>query len=72
MEMQPMPDDAATLDTTVRALLATSGLRLTEEQIAAFIQSYPTLRRQADRLHAIPQLRYEEPAAVYRASFEGA
>jgi hypothetical protein len=54
-------------ETIVRSLLATAGLKLTEEQIAGFVRVYPTLRAQADSLYAIPEVRYEEPAVTFRA-----
>jgi hypothetical protein len=65
-----MTEANAEIEATVRGLLGASGLALSEEQIAGFVRIYPTLRQQADRLYAIPELRYEEPALTFRASFE--
>jgi hypothetical protein len=49
----------------VRARLAEAGLNLDDEKVAAFVKVYPTLRASADRLF-IPEVRYEEPAVVFR------
>ena len=59
---------AEAVTSIVRSLLTTAGLKLTEEQIAGFVRVYPTLRAQADRLFAIPEIRYEEPAITFSAT----
>ena len=55
------------VETTVRALIAAGGLSLTDVQVEKLVRVYPTLRASADRLWEIPELRYEQPAAVYQA-----
>jgi len=57
----------ADTETIVRALFSTAGMMLTDEQIASFVRLYPTLREQADRLWAIPEVRYEQPALLFDA-----
>ncbi len=57
----------ADTETIVRALFSTAGMTLTDEQIASFVRLYPTLREQADRLWAIPEVRYEQPALLFDA-----
>jgi len=57
----------ADTETIVRALFSTAGMTLTDEQIASFVRLYPTLRKQADRLWAIPEVRYEQPALLFDA-----
>ena len=55
-------------ETTVRALLNAAGMTtLTDEQVQIFVRAYPTLRAAADRLYAIPEVRYEQPAVIYSA-----
>lgn len=54
-------------ETTVRGLLAAGGLSLTDEQVEKYVRIYPVFRAAADRLYAIPELRYEQPAVVYDA-----
>ena len=55
------------VETTVRALLGAGGLELTEVQVEKYARIYPVLRAAADALWDIPELRYEQPAVVYRA-----
>ena len=57
----------ADTESILRALFTTAGMTLTDEQIAGFVKVYPTLRKQADRLYAIPELRYEQPALLFDA-----
>ena len=59
------------VETTVRGLLAASGLSLTENQVEKFVRVYPTLRAAADQLWDIPEFRYEQPAVIYQAELPG-
>ena len=59
--------EAPDVETTVRGLIAAGGLSLTDEQVEKLVRVYPTLRASADRLWEIPELRYEQPAGVYKA-----
>jgi hypothetical protein len=59
--------EAPDVETTVRGLLAAGGLSLTDTQVEKYVRVYPTLRAAADALYAIPELRYEQPAVIYRA-----
>ena len=54
-------------ESVLRALFTAAGVALTDEQIAGFVLLYPTLRKQADRLYAIPELRNEQPALLFDA-----
>lgn len=58
-----MPDPD--VDTIVRSLLTASGLTPPHDAVEAFVQIYPTLRKMADSLYEIPEVRYEEPALIY-------
>lgn len=59
--------DTPDVETTVRGLLAAGGLSLTDEQVEKYVRVYPMLRAAADALYAIPELRYEQPAVIYRS-----
>jgi hypothetical protein len=50
---------------TVKALMAAAGLTPPPEAMETFIKLYPGLRKMADSLYAIPEVRYEEPALIY-------
>jgi hypothetical protein len=63
--------DAPDVETTVRGLLAASGLSLTDTQVEKFVRVYPTLRAAADELWAVPEIRYEQPAVIYHAEVPG-
>ena len=55
------------METTVRGLLAAGGLSLTDAQVEKYVRAYPTFRAAADRLYAIPEIRYEQPAVIYHS-----
>lgn len=59
--------DSPDVETTVRGLLAAGGLSLTDTQVEKYVRIYPTFRAAADRLYAIPEIRYEQPAVIYTA-----
>jgi hypothetical protein len=53
-------------DTAVRCLLNAAGMTtLPEEKIQLYVRVYPQLRASADRLFAIPEIRYELPSPVF-------
>lgn len=51
----------------VPALLALAGRAPLEDEVAVMIAEFPALVASIDRLYAVPEARYEEPAAVFRA-----
>ncbi|MCL4302286.1 MAG: hypothetical protein KJ077_41745 [Anaerolineae bacterium] len=53
--------------TLVDQLLRSANLTLTTEEQAALVQIYPKVRGLVQRLR-LPEARYAEPAAVFRAS----
>jgi hypothetical protein len=53
--------------TLVDQLLRSANLTLTTEERAALVQIYPKVRRLVQRLR-LPEARYLEPAAVFRAA----
>jgi hypothetical protein len=59
--------DTPDIETIVRSLLAAGGLSLTDEQVAKYVAIYPAFRAAADRLFDIPEIRYEQPAPIFRA-----
>ncbi|MEZ4552803.1 MAG: hypothetical protein AB7L91_13185 [Dehalococcoidia bacterium] len=61
----PAPTDT---EGTVRTLLASAGLSLTDEQVAMYVRVYPRLRASADALFAMPEVRYEQPAVIFPAA----
>lgn len=52
----------------VRDLLTEAGFSLTDAQVARFVDAYPHLRAAADRLFAVTEARYEEPAVIFSAA----
>lgn len=59
------PSDA--VEPTVRALIAGAGLNPSDDELAELIRVYPQFRAALDRLHAVPDARYESPALVFPA-----
>ena len=59
--------NAPDIEMIVRGLLAAGGLSLTDEQVVKYVAIYPTFRASADRLFDIPEIRYEQPAPIFRA-----
>lgn len=57
------------VETTVRVLLQTQGLAVSDEEFARFVKMYPAMREGADRLY-IPESRYEEPAPLFTPDWE--
>jgi hypothetical protein len=58
------PDVAA----TVATLLAAAGLAPNPDEIAVLVEQYPTHRAGVERLHSLPELRYESPALTFTAT----
>ena len=54
-------------ETTARALLALAGLNPPEDEVAAMVAAFPASRALAESLHAMPGVRYAEPATVFHA-----
>lgn len=57
-----MPSDTPT---TVRGLLETANLTVSEEEFDRFVAVYPMLRAQADELYGLPELSTLDPAISY-------
>ncbi|HTF50413.1 MAG TPA: hypothetical protein VK735_23490 [Pseudonocardia sp.] len=55
------------VERTVRALIAGAGLNPSDDELAELIRVYPQFRAALDRLHAVPDARYESPALVFPA-----
>lgn len=65
-----MSADAApeiTDETSVRTLLAMSGLTPPEDEVQAMIAGYAQSRAMVASLYAMPGVRYEEPATIFHA-----
>ena len=60
-----MSEDAAA---TVRALLDAARLTVSDEEFELFVSIYPRLRAEADAMY-LPEVRYEEPALNFDASW---
>jgi hypothetical protein len=54
-------------ETTVRALLQLAGVSPSEEEVADMVAAYPSTRAIVESLHAMPGVRYEEPAVLFDA-----
>ena len=59
--------NAPDVETTVRGMLAAGGLSLSDEQVEKYVRVYPSFREAADRLFAIPEIRYESPSPIFKA-----
>jgi hypothetical protein len=64
MSAEPAP---ITDDSTVRTLLAMSGLSPAEDEVQAMIAGYAQSRQMVAALYAMPGVRYEEPATIFHA-----
>jgi hypothetical protein len=62
--LEPNPEVAA----TVATLLAAAGLAPSLEEVAVLVEQYPDHRAGVDRLHSLPELRYESPALIFTAT----
>jgi hypothetical protein len=56
------------VETTVKALLDTAQLRLSDEEFELFVRIYPAMRAGADGMY-IPETRYEDPALIFDAEW---
>lgn len=60
---------ASDANTTVKMLLKTANLTVSDEELTIFTESYPILRSQADGLY-LPRLEHEEPAVSFDPAAE--
>jgi aspartyl-tRNA(Asn)/glutamyl-tRNA(Gln) amidotransferase subunit A len=61
---EPDPKVAA----TVATLLAAAGLAPSPAEVAILVGQYPSFRAAVERLHSMPELRYESPGLIFTAT----
>ncbi len=64
-----IPSEPISVETTVRVLLHSQGLTVSDEEFARFVRFYPAMREGADKLY-IPETRYEEPAPLFTPDWD--
>jgi hypothetical protein len=47
--------------------LAAASIVPSAEEVETLVAGYPTMKAALDRLHAVPEARYEEPAVIFSA-----
>ncbi len=57
------------VETTVKVLLQSQGLMVSEEEFERIVRVYPAMRGGADKLY-IAETRYEEPAPIFTPDWE--
>jgi hypothetical protein len=57
-----------TVETTVKALLDSAGLKTSDEEFQLFVRIYPAMRAGADGMY-ISETRYEDPALIFDAAW---
>ncbi len=57
----PQPKDVTA---AVHAMVEAAGLPVSDEEMQAFVATYPLIRAGADSLY-IEEIRYEEPALIF-------
>ncbi len=63
------PETPIDTETTVKVLLQTQGITVSQEEFERFVRFYPAMREGADKLY-IPEARYEEPAPIFTPDWE--
>jgi hypothetical protein len=56
---------APTTEDTIRVLLTSAGLTVSEEEFAQFVADYPADRAKLDALYEVPMVKEEEPQLVF-------
>jgi hypothetical protein len=57
-----------TVETTVKALLDSAGLKPSDAEFQLFVRIYPAMRAGADGMY-IAETRYEDPALIFDAAW---
>jgi hypothetical protein len=57
-----------TVETTVKALLDSAGLKPSDAEFQLFVRIYPAMRAGADGMY-ISETRYEDPALIFDAAW---
>jgi hypothetical protein len=57
-----------TVETTVKALLDSAGLKPSDAEFEVFVRIYPAMRAGADGMY-IAETRYEDPALIFDAAW---
>ena len=57
-----------TVETTVKALLDSAGLKTSDDEFQLFVRIYPAMRAGADGMY-IAETRYEDPALIFDAAW---
>jgi hypothetical protein len=57
-----------TVETTVKALLDSAGLKPSDAEFELFVRIYPAMRAGADGMY-IAETRYEDPALIFDAAW---